>query len=192
MTDLAAPAPTLTNSPDVSLETERLRLRVPDVTDAVRIAELVTPEVSRWMASWPAPCTLEFAEDRIARARKAMAAGRALPLVIDEAVGEATIGMVEAFASRDEPGRVTLGFWLGQPWHGRGYMSEAVGAVLRHLARDPAVRVIDGGAQLANDASKGVMTKLGMQCVGPRVVFSSARQRDEPCEFYEIEASAVV
>ena len=192
MIDTATPFATLSSAPDVELETERLRLRPPVADDAVRIAALVTPEVSRWMASWPSPCTVDFVADRIEKARAALAEGRALPLVIDLAGGEAAIGMVEAFLSRDDPGRVTLGFWLGEGFHGRGYMTEAVRAVLRHLARDPAVRVIDGGAQGANAASKGVMTKLGMRPVGTRMIYASARACDEPCEFYEIEAAALL
>lgn len=191
MTEPVTLTPKLTNVPDIALETERLHLRPPVPDDAARIASLVTHDVSRWMASWPDPCTVEFVADRIGKARKALVEGWALPLVVDVAGGEATIGMVEAFLSRDDPGRVTLSFWLGAAWHGRGYMTEAVGAVLRHLAADPAVRVVDGGAQLDNAGSIAVMTRLGMRPVGTRKVYAEARGRDEPCVFFEIEAGAM-
>lgn len=181
----------LSTSAAVSLTTERLFLRPPVPSDAARIAALVTPEISRWMASWPAPCTVDFAADRIEKARGALEAGRALPLVVvDKETGE-LVGMVEAFLSRDDPGRVTLGFWMGGAWHGRGLMTEAVGAAIAHLAQDPCVRVIDGGAQLANAGSKAVMRKLGMKSVGTRMVYANARDVEEPCEFFEIDRAAL-
>ena len=64
------------------LRTDRLRLRPPRPEDAPSLAALMTPGVSRWMGSWPAPLTPEMAEARIASVLNAMAGGDTICCVI--------------------------------------------------------------------------------------------------------------
>jgi RimJ/RimL family protein N-acetyltransferase len=45
---------------------------------------------------------------------------------------------------------------------------------------------IEGGAQPENVASLSVMRRLGMEPSGERVVWASARGRDELCTFYSV------
>lgn len=42
------------------------RLRPLRPADAAALSALMTPEVSRWLASWPVPFTPEMAEARLA------------------------------------------------------------------------------------------------------------------------------
>ncbi len=97
------------------IETERLLLRPPVPADAPAIARLVGDfEVSRWLAVVPHPYTLEDALEFIEHI-----SGR-----WDRAItrdGE-LIGVVGITTS--------LGYWLGQPFWGCGYMSEAAGALV--------------------------------------------------------------
>lgn len=54
-----------------------------------------------------------------------------------------------------------LGYWLGQPFWGRGYMPEAAGALLRHGFEDLGMTTIWCGYYEGNQKSKRVQEKLG-------------------------------
>ncbi len=54
-----------------------------------------------------------------------------------------------------------LGYWLGRPFWGRGYMPEAARALLRHGFEDLAMRAIWCGYYDGNLKSKRVQEKLG-------------------------------
>ena len=58
------------------VETERLRLRPVELTDAPRLVELLTPGASRWLISWPPDYATEAMEVRIRKAQAAMLEGR--------------------------------------------------------------------------------------------------------------------
>lgn len=55
-----------------------------------------------------------------------------------------------------------LGYWLGRPFHGRGYMSEAVTAVLAHARQIGETRVLSSHFP-GNQASRKVLIKAGFQ-----------------------------
>lgn len=54
-----------------------------------------------------------------------------------------------------------LGYWLGKPFWGRGYMPEAAGALLRHAFEDLGMRAVWCGYYDGNLKSKRVQEKLG-------------------------------
>ena len=84
------------------------------------------------------------------------------------------------------PCRASLGYWLGEAHHGRGYMAEAAPAAVRAGFRWLGVGVIEAAAQRDNPASVAVLRRLGMRHIGERPVHASARGRDEPCLAYEL------
>ena len=96
------------------------------------------------------------------------------------------MGWIRVSRIEASPVRGELGFWLGEAYHGHGYMTEgavvAVAAAFHHLNLD----AIEGGAQPDNAASFAVMRRLGMEPAGERVVWASARGRDELCIFYSV------
>ncbi|WP_293405004.1 GNAT family N-acetyltransferase [Phenylobacterium sp.] len=57
------------------IDTERLRLRALETTDADDMAANMTPAVTRWLSSWPSPLSREAALARIERSRAAIQAG---------------------------------------------------------------------------------------------------------------------
>lgn len=176
----------MTRDPFEPLETARLRLRCVSHEDALVVSQLMTPEISRWVASWPIPFTGEMASARIKAAREMAYAGDALPFaVIPKESGE-LIGWVTLNRDDDDQRRGSFGYWLGEAHHGKGYMRELAPSVLAASFHLLDLDVIEAGAQPENAASLSIMRACGMEFVGERLVYAHARNRNELCHFYEI------
>jgi ribosomal-protein-alanine N-acetyltransferase len=174
------------SDPFAPLLTDRLRLRCVTADDAAATSRLMTPGVSRWLASWPVPFTPEMAGARIAALRQRAFRGDALPLAITARADGDLLGW--ALLERDDRDRTSasLGFWLGERHHGQGYMRELAPIVTTAGFELLAVDVIEAGAQTSNAGSFAVMEACGMTPVGERMVHAAARARDELCRFYAI------
>ena len=164
------------------IETARLRLRPPRPADAPPLSALMTRNVNRWMASWPVPFTAAMAEARIAWALDAMAAGQALVCAVEHR--EEFIGWIRG-GRIDGTDRGEFGYWLGEPWHGRGFMHEAAPAYLAAIRDRLTLRGIEATCQAANDRSARVLAACGLRRVGTRTLFSSARNRNELVDLWE-------
>ncbi|WP_297493708.1 GNAT family N-acetyltransferase [Acidocella sp.] len=173
-------------APFQPLETDRLRLRCVVADDAPALTRLITPAVSRWVASWPVPLTPEIALTRIMTALKLAFAGDLLPVAIIEKESAELIGWTEIYRDAKARERGSLGYWLGEKYHGKGYMKELAPVVVVAGFALLNLTVIEAGAQPGNTASFAVMRALGMKRVREEMVYAPARKRDELCYFYEI------
>ncbi len=61
------------------------------------------------------------------------------------------------------PGRSDIGYWLGEPYWGRGVMTEAVAAVVDHGFEQLNMQRIEAGVFLTNPASGAVLAKVGFR-----------------------------
>ena len=151
----------LTRGP--ALRTARLDLRPPAMADARRLASLANDfDVVRMTGSMPWPYTLADAEAFVRHAEQADPAEEAL-FVID-LPGDGPIGTI----GLDPDGvlSVEVGYWLGRPYWGRGYATEALGAVLA-WARDAwGRRCITARHFADNPASGAVLIKGGFLYTG--------------------------
>ena len=172
--------------PFPAIDTPRLRLRCARATDAPRIAALMTPAISRWLASWPTPYTPAMAGERIAAWGALARDGDGMPCVVEERSEGAVVGWAHVLRLREDPGRATMGYWIGEAYQGRGYMREAAAALALAAWGVVGLEVIEAGAQPGNAGSFAVMRALGMRPAGERTVFASARGREELCLFYEM------
>ena len=77
--------------------------------------------------------------------------------------------------------RVTLGYWLGEPFHRNGYMREASTAALEPAAAALQLDVIEAYVHPENTASLRIVLGLGFKADGRKFVHASARDRDELC-----------
>jgi hypothetical protein len=71
-------------------KTERFALRYVEAADAARLSDLMTPDISAWLANWPVPFTPAMAAERIEAVLQAAGCGDAAPFVIlsnDEVIG---------------------------------------------------------------------------------------------------------
>jgi len=87
------------------------------------------------------------------------------------------IGLAECIGqpqSNVSPG-TDLGYWLGEPYWGKGYASEAAAALIERAFAQPAADVIRSGVFEGNAASLRVQQKLGFEVVGE--VMANCRPR---------------
>jgi RimJ/RimL family protein N-acetyltransferase len=141
----------------------RLRLRTPRPSDAAAIAQWANdPDVARMTTGIPHPYSRDQAEAFIDRATDLDPAREALFAL--EAPGEGVVGLL-GFHPNDE-GATEIGYWLGRPFWGRGWMTEAVDAALVWAAQAWGRRYVASGHFLDNPASGRVLIKAGFLPTG--------------------------
>src|SRR6478735_3502785 len=145
------------------LLTGRLILRTLSASDAEALAVLADNyKVAVMLARLPYPYKLVDARDFICR-------------VSEKREGEGTFGLYlkpeETFIGvcsyewhgEDAP---EFGYWLGEPYWGKGYMSEAAKAVIAHAFRINRHERLLSGCRLQNLASRRVLVKAGFEHIG--------------------------
>ena len=150
------------------LLTSRLSLRPPALPDAEDIAlGLNNWAVARMLGPVPFPYWPADAEDWIAGLADKP---DALVYTIHR---ERLIGIVSIEGGDDEP---RLGYWLGEPWHGRGFMTEAAQALIAHAFSTRDIKAVSSSVFADNPASMRVQQKLGFVLTGARRTWSRSRQ----------------
>jgi [ribosomal protein S5]-alanine N-acetyltransferase len=79
---------------------------------------------------------------------------------------------------RRPSGAAELGFWLGRPWWGQGFATEAARAVVRHGFANRRLPGFSSARFVDNAASARVLDKLGFEAVGRGTIASAARGHD--------------
>jgi ribosomal-protein-alanine N-acetyltransferase len=172
------------------IETERVRLRCPETHDAAALERMVTPAVSRWLLSWSDTAGADEVADRIDKARAAVTGGGALFFVIELQAARTPIGWISVVRWNSYSRVGAIGYWLGEAYHGRGYMTEAAGAAVAFAFTHLDLDVIEAGANPLNDRSIAVMRRLGMTAASERVMWAASRGRDECCVIFELTREA--
>jgi ribosomal-protein-alanine N-acetyltransferase len=170
----------------MTIDTARLRLRLVDEQDAPAAARLMTPAISRWLASWPSPLDEAGAAARLRRMEEATVQGQALCFAIERRDSGDLIGLVMVVRSKHNAQRGDLGYWLGEAFHHQGYMSEAAAAAVAEAFVRLDLTAIEAGAQPDNVGSLAVMRHLGMRPIDERPVWAEARGREERCVYYAV------
>lgn len=168
------------------LQTARLWLRPLELADAAQ-AQLLFPrwQIVRYLAAvvpWPYPPDGAHTYFRD-MALPAVARGEAWHWTIRlKGAPDHLIGAINLSAGKRE----NRGFWIGVPWQGRGYATEACAAATAfwfEALRFPALRV---GKAILNEPSRRVSQREGMRLVGTEERdFVSGRL---PAELWEITA----
>ncbi len=172
------------------LQTPRLTLRLITPEDAAAITRLMTPEVSRWLANWPTPLTEQAALDRIQLLRAGAARDEIFPYALIRHADNAFIGMIILARTAGHATNGELGYWLGEPFQGAGYMREALTALIQYAFNTQNFTQLEAGAQPKNTASFTTMRAVGLTYAHDRMVFAPARQREELCQFYTINRNS--
>lgn len=169
------------------LETARVRLRPLQVADAPAVSVLMTPNVSRWVATWPSPFSVEAATERLTRAIAGNEAGTAFCRIAERKTDNAAMGWL-GIAVIDETQRVgSMGYWLGEAFHGQGYLSETLRPFVADAISALRLKYLDAGAQVDNAASLAALRRLGMQFVEERMDQTPIRPAPELCAFYRLD-----
>lgn len=137
---------------DKIIKTDRLSLR-PYVRDDIArlVARLNNLEVTKYLEVVDHPYTVAGAEWFLGKDR---AGEMGQNWAID--AGDGFIGMVGFIDGG-------LGFWLAQDEWGKGYMTEAVTAVITTIFAQTDIQELDSGYFLGNEGSKQVHNKLGFR-----------------------------
>jgi RimJ/RimL family protein N-acetyltransferase len=145
------------------LATARIRLRPLAMADAPRLAELGDDfEVARMLTSCPHPYTLADAEALVRQGRDADPADEVMFAI--ELPGEGPIGTI----GFDPDGVLAheVGYWIGRPYWGRGYVREALAASLRWVADAWGRRCVTARHFADNPASAAVLLRAGFLYTG--------------------------
>jgi ribosomal-protein-alanine N-acetyltransferase len=163
-----------------SIATERLELRPPELSDAARIALLAGDyEVASMTGTIPHPYSEQMAAEWIASA-----------LAGEEGVVFAILNsgmLVGCTGYRGFGERAEIGYWIGKPYWGRGYASEAVKALIAHAFEMDEFAYLTAGHFLDNPASERVIRKLGFAPLGSEVRDCAARGAKARCRTYRLD-----
>ncbi|MDN2567732.1 GNAT family N-acetyltransferase [Aquibium sp. A9E412] len=169
------------------LVTERLVLRLPHDDDVDELAELAdNRRIAEMLGRLPHPYGRDDAAAFVARARRRRAGGCVYALTI--AGSGAFIGA--AGLEPREQG-LELGYWIGQPYWGYGYATEAAHALVDLAFRATTVDRLHAACRVVNSASRRVIHKCGFQYAGQGMMTSLAAGQ-VPVERYQLDRSTWV
>ena len=80
-----------------------------------------------------------------------------------------------------------LGYWLGVPFWGRGYATEAAHAVIDYAFVELGHDVLQSGARVSNPASRRVLEKCGFQWTGVGLYRIRAINSSAPIDRFRLE-----
>jgi RimJ/RimL family protein N-acetyltransferase len=146
-------------TPFDSLQTSRLVLRKPRLADAPLIFETYgqDAEVTRYLM-WRPHNNVKDAQAAVQRFLKGWKSGTQFCwLIFAQDTGE----LVGSIAARKDENGVNLGYLLARSRWGRGFMTEAVTAVVSWAFSDPSVFRVWAVCDVENRASAWVLEKTG-------------------------------
>jgi RimJ/RimL family protein N-acetyltransferase len=144
-----------------TLNTERLVLRQPVITDAANMSTLLTDkDIVRMTCTIPYPFVALAAEFWIMQHAASRRLGNSYGYAITKDGGD-IMGVMDLFTNGE--GDKEIGYWIGRPYWGNGFITEAAQAVLDEGFRTFDVDYIDAGYFYDNPASGRVLEKLGFE-----------------------------
>jgi RimJ/RimL family protein N-acetyltransferase len=162
------------------LQTARLKLRAPCHGDVKAIVRLANDcRVAENTVRVPHPYTSGDAEQFVAAVNRQN--GEATFMVVLDGAPVGACG-VEARESGAE-----VGYWIGRPYWGRGYATEAVRAVIDHAFGDLGHDALQAGARISNPASRRVLEKCGFQWTGVGLYRIRAINSSAPLDRFRLD-----
>lgn len=142
------------------IETERLILRPIAEGDAAAMVALLSDDEAgvRMTEQLPWPMTASGARDWIALRQEPGEHVYAITL-------RSSAECIGCVGYRRDGDQAVLGYWMGSAYRNKGYVTEAIRALLDH-ARRQGVETVLGETFVDNAASQHVLTKLDFQRVG--------------------------
>lgn len=167
------------------IETERLVLRAPCPEDLQSCARLLGDyEVAKMLSRVPYPYDLEGGRAYLARS-----VARWQNVSEADEVGfhfDHDGEMIGGMGFKKLQATPEIGYWLGRPYWGRGFMSEAVRAAVTWLFENTGHQRLAGEAMLENAGSLKVLEKLGFRLVGEVDCASVSRGETVPALRMEV------
>lgn len=146
---------------DKLFQTERLILRVPAADDAEAVANLANDRrIAEMTSRMPYPYGLSDAHDWIAAC--AVPSPISTTFAMFEKATGAFVGAC-GFGALGDNREIHLGYWIGVPFWGQGYATEAAHTVIDCAFTVDGISEIIGACRVTNPASRRVLQKCGFQ-----------------------------
>lgn len=179
---------------DECLFTRRLCLRRPLRADADAITALAdNRRVAMNLASLPHPyrrtdalAWIEAAREQNSGTASFVICRRAMPA---GGSGETVVGAC-GFGLLQEKPDIELGYWVGEPFWGKGLATEAAQAVIDHAFACHGLAEIWASCRVTNSASRRVIEKCGFQARGMGMCRSRAVGGMVPVERFRLDRGA--
>ena len=154
--------------PGVTLTGPRILLRAPVARDAKAWAALRQQSqkfLKPWEPTWPPDGASRAAfRRRHAQIREEWRAGSGYGFLIFERTGSVLVGGITLSNIRyGVSASGSLGYWIGQPYSRRGYMTEAIACVLEYAFGPLNLHRVEAACLPHNDASRGLLLKCGFR-----------------------------
>jgi RimJ/RimL family protein N-acetyltransferase len=164
------------------LASARLRLRAPRREDAPAIAALANDRrIAENTARIPHPYTLADAEGFLRYLEES-------ETEIAFAITLADDALIGICGLRTKPRKSPeIGYWLGAPYWGHGYATEAARAVIDHAFEDLGLERLEAGARVSNPASRRVLEKCGFQWSGVVLLRIHAIASSAPVDRFRLD-----
>ena len=153
------------------IETERMTLRLPSHSDFRQWVTL-RRESMVFLAPWEPVraddhLTRKAFTNRVYWASRAHGGGTALPVFLIRRADDTLLGAITLDNIRRGPAQSgTLGYWIGQSHSRKGYMREAIQALVHHAFSVMDLSRIEAACLPENTPSRGVLEKSGFKYEG--------------------------
>ena len=147
----------------MELHTQRLILRPVEVSDAKDLHPLINdPDVAANMLNIPYPYPRESFAPWIRAAREAMEHNERIEMTIILKETGLPIGVCSFCQICWDHMNAEIGYWLGKPYWGNGYMTEAARRLIEFGFDDLDLNRVYGRCFMSNIASSKVLEKSGL------------------------------
>jgi RimJ/RimL family protein N-acetyltransferase len=164
------------------LETARLVLRAPTFDDAKALATLVNDRrIAEMTTRIPYPNTLADTEGFLATVNR----GNGETAFLITARDGTLLGVCGISCRSGQPPEI--GYWLGVPYWGHGFATEAARAVIDHAFADLGYDALVSGARVSNPASRRVLEKCGFQWTGVGLYRIRALNSSAPIDRFRLD-----
>jgi RimJ/RimL family protein N-acetyltransferase len=148
------------------LRTERLVLRPFTLNDASEVQRLAGDrEIARETTEIPHPYEDGVAERWISTHAERFVNGEGVTLAVTLRSDGRLLGAISLEINRDGTW-AEMGYWIGKPYWGQGYCTEAAREMLRYAFEAIGLHRVQARHFPRNPASGRVMQKIGMTCEG--------------------------
>jgi RimJ/RimL family protein N-acetyltransferase len=147
----------------MQLETERLILRRWTEDDAEDLFQYARDPDIGPIAGWPPHQNVEESLEVI---RNVLSGAECYAICLKtdgKAIGAIELRLAGNADLTDKEDECELGYWIGKPFWGHGYMPEAAREMLRHAFEDCGMKKVWAGYYEGNTKSKRVQEKVGFK-----------------------------
>jgi len=161
------------------IKTRRLVLRALEDSDAAAFALLAGDwDIARMTARIPYPYSEELAREWMEQ----IGPEEFVRAVVHKG---ALIGAVGYVANSD--GSAEIGYWIGKPWWGQGFATEAARGLVRHCFTTETFKQLTCCHFIDNPASERIIHKLGFRLSDVCTAWCDARQSEVPTRSYTLD-----